>query len=105
MPKLLENLERSIDRRFSLYREMSKRAGANTRSFRSEVDQSCVRAALLNCLSCRNTNACTAWLELDEPGVPLFCSARDAFLKLAEGTGSSEHHVRSRDWPRSDPRL
>jgi hypothetical protein len=82
MPGLLDGLERSIDRRFALYRAMSARALEDGDGGADDIDPEIVRAALKACLACSRTRACAAWLALDHPDVPLFCRARAHFLEI-----------------------
>jgi hypothetical protein len=90
MPGLLDGLERSIDRRFALYRAMSAKALKDGDGGAEELDPEIVRSALKACLACSRTPACAAWLALDHPDVPLFCHARAHFLEIA-------YHARQSD--------
>jgi hypothetical protein len=83
MPGLLDGLERSIDRRFALYRAMSAKALQGCDGASKDLDPETVRSALKACLACSQTQACAAWLALDQPEVPLFCRARCHFLEIA----------------------
>ncbi|RVT86684.1 hypothetical protein DXV76_00935 [Rhodobacteraceae bacterium CCMM004] len=80
----LTAMDADIRRRFALYRRMSRHARVSLSDDALPACQNDLRAALLACARCRNLDCCTAWLDQDRPGVPLFCQARGNFLSLAD---------------------
>ncbi len=81
---MLAPLAARFDTRMSLRRRMMDNLSVRPSQEDALRMQTELRASLLTCASCRKIAACAAWLDQGHPGVPMFCAAREAFLRLEE---------------------
>lgn len=84
MPGRLAHLCEKFSQHRTLYHHMAANVGVDLDEAAAR-DPEDHRAAFLACARCGRTGACRAWLEQGHPDLPLFCNARDAFMRLDAG--------------------
>lgn len=100
MPGLLDHVRRDFDRRLAIRRKMMAHLGVSIAEADAEAHRADLRTTLLSCASCPNPAVCEAWIEGRQDGVPMFCSARSAFLRLEVVTSDQPDEL-----PRSLPHM
>lgn len=86
MSGLLQHLSDDFDRRIAVRRHMIAHLGIVLTDDDVAGNQADVRTTLLCCARCSNPEICEGWIRQNRAGTPMFCGARDAFLRLALAT-------------------
>lgn len=87
MSGLLNRMSEGFDRRMSARRHMLGHIGVSLSEEAALLAREDVRATLLACASCREPELCECWVAHRHEGLPVFCRARDSFLRLAALSG------------------
>jgi len=82
MSVLLDDVARDFGRRMALRRRMLGHMAISLTDSAALEHRADVRATLLGCGGCPSPDACARWVDDNCPGLPMFCGARDAFLRL-----------------------
>lgn len=82
MSGLLQHISDDFHGRMQVRRRMFGHLGLEFTDDESAVLRSDIRETLLSCASCGNPDVCRGWVSQNRPGMPVFCRARDAFLRL-----------------------
>ena len=98
MIDLLKPFEDQMDKRFTLYRRMCAHVGISSTETPPKAHKSYIRAALMSCTSCHETECCAGWLDLGHAGIPYVCRARSIFQEL-----STEGRDRADDTAQAPP--
>lgn len=80
----LSRLAQSFENRMKIRRGMLDHLGIDIGCDEAPALQAELRATLLGCARCTNTECCAFWVESARPGLPEFCRARAAFQVLQE---------------------
>lgn len=82
MSSLLQHIEKDFDRRMAVRRGMLAHLSLSFTDEQAEALRPEIRATLIACAACPNPEVCAGWVGHGHPGTPMFCRARDAFLRL-----------------------
>ncbi len=83
MASRLSHLLTKFDQRMKLRRRMMERLGVQPSAEQAPQVHAELKASLLACGSCQNTDVCEAWLDDHDTAEPLFCAARPALQTMA----------------------
>lgn len=87
MSDLLNRMSEGFDRRMAARRHMLDHIGVSLTEEATLLAREDVRATLLACATCRDPELCECWVAQRQDGLPVFCRARDSFLRLAALSG------------------
>jgi hypothetical protein len=82
MSGLLDSMSEDFTRRIAIRRRMMAHLGL------FPTDRDCttlrpeLRETLIACARCPNPDVCDGWIDQNRPGTPVFCRARETFLRL-----------------------
>ena len=82
MSGLLDAMSRDFSRRIEVRRKMMDHLGLCPTDTQVAAQRDDIRRTLIACAHCSNPEVCEGWVAQDRPGTPMFCRARDAFLRL-----------------------
>jgi hypothetical protein len=87
MSGLLDAMSRDFSRRIELRRRMMAHLGLRPTEGDCAAHRDEIRDTLLACSRCSDPAVCEGWVVQDRPGIPVFCRARDSFLRLEAALG------------------
>ncbi|ROU03588.1 DUF6455 family protein [Histidinibacterium lentulum] len=87
---MLQDVSQRVSHRFELRRRMMGRMGIAPDPDLAVALSREIRATVLACAECGNTDICAGWLDQGGRGLPVFCRARQAFADLARAAASAE---------------
>jgi hypothetical protein len=82
MSGLLNSMSRDFSRRIAVRRGMMAHLGLHPSDSDCETHRTAIRDTLIACTRCPNPEVCEAWIAQNRPGTPMFCRARETFLRL-----------------------
>ena len=82
MSGLLNALSRDFSRRIAVRRKMMGHLGLAPDDAQCLAHRDALRATLVACAHCPEPEVCAAWVAQGRPGTPMFCRARETFLRL-----------------------
>ena len=82
MSSLLQHLKDDFDRRMTLRRRMLSHLDIVVPDTMIVELRPEIRETLKACQSCGNPEICEGWIDQNRPGAPMFCRARECFLRL-----------------------
>lgn len=88
MSSLLTHLTDDFHSRMEARRGMLAHLGLEFTDREAETLRPDIRETLLSCARCGNPEICRGWISQKRPGTPMFCRARDAFLRLEAATAA-----------------
>lgn len=82
MSGLLNSMSEDFSRRIELRRRMMAHLGLFPTDGECTALRSEIRESLICCARCPNPDICDGWIAQNRPGTPMFCRARETFLRL-----------------------
>jgi hypothetical protein len=82
MSGLLNSMSNDFSRRIAVRRGMMAHLGLFPSDRDCETHRTAIRDTLIACTRCPNPEICEAWVAQNRPGTPMFCRAREPFLRL-----------------------
>ena len=82
MSGLLNSMSEDFSRRVALRRRMMGHLGLFPNDADCNRHRAEIRNTLIACSRCADPDICEAWIAQGRPGTPVFCRAREAFLRL-----------------------
>jgi hypothetical protein len=87
---LLDHITDDFQRRLAVRRRMLGHLGLDFTDDEARCLRDDLRQTLLACARCGNPDICEGWVSQNRPGMPMFCRARDAFLRLEAASAAPE---------------
>jgi hypothetical protein len=91
---LLQHITADFDRRLAVRRAMFAHLSIDIPEDRAAEVQADLRETLLACARCTNPGIPAGWVAQGRDGMPLFCHAREAFLRLEAMADSAPEPIR-----------
>ena len=82
MSGLLNGMSEDFSRRIAIRRGMMAHLGLFPTDSDCLTHRAAIRDTLIACTRCPNPDICEAWVAGSRPGTPMFCRARETFLRL-----------------------
>ncbi len=95
MSGLMQHISKDFEKRMTVRRGMLAHLGLAFTDEDAARLRPDIRETLIACSCCANPDTCRGWVRQKRPGTPMFCRARDAFLRLEAATGTVEKARRS----------
>lgn len=95
MSGLLDTLSRDFSHRLGVRRKMMAHLGLHPTDSEAFALREDLRATLLTCTRCPHPEVCEGWIGQKREGTPVFCQARDSFLRLEAALADAQPLRRS----------
>jgi len=82
MSGLLNTISEDFSRRIAVRRQMMGHLGLSPTDSQCLEHRAPLRDTLIACTRCPEPEVCAAWVAQNRPGTPVFCRARETFLRL-----------------------
>jgi hypothetical protein len=82
MSGLLNSMSEDFSRRIAVRRGMMAHLGLCPTDGECLTHRAAIRETLIACTRCPNPEICEGWVAQNRPGTPMFCRARETFLRL-----------------------
>ena len=82
MSGLLDSISRDFTHRLEVRRRMMAHLGLHLSDPQAVAHRDDLRKSLISCAKCPNPDVCEGWVAQNRPGTPMFCHARESFLRL-----------------------
>lgn len=82
MSGLLDSMSEDFSRRIVVRRHMMAHLGLSPTDSQCLEHRAPLRDTLIACTRCPEPEVCAAWVAQNRPGTPMFCRARETFLRL-----------------------
>jgi hypothetical protein len=82
MSGLLDSMSEDFSRRIVVRRQMMAHLGLSPTDSQCLEHRAPLRETLIACTHCPEPEVCAAWVAQRRPGTPMFCRARETFLRL-----------------------
>jgi len=82
MSGLLDSISTDFSRRIEVRRKMMGHLGLHPSDAQCVEHRAALRETLVSCTRCADPDVCCAWVAQNRPGAPMFCRARESFLRL-----------------------
>ena len=82
MSGLLNSMSEDFSHRIAVRRGMMAHLGLFPTDCDCQTHRTAIRDTLIACARCPNPDICAAWVAQNRPGTPMFCRARETFLRL-----------------------
>jgi hypothetical protein len=82
MSGLLNTISEDFSRRIAVRRQMMAHLGLAPTDSQCIEHRTPLRDTLVACTRCPEPEVCAAWVAQGRPGSPVFCRARETFLRL-----------------------
>jgi hypothetical protein len=82
MSGLLNSVSEDFSRRIQVRRRMMGHLGLAPSDAQCVEHRAALRDTLISCARCPEPEICAAWIAQNRPGTPMFCRARETFLRL-----------------------
>lgn len=82
MSGLLDGISEDFSRRIEVRRRMMAHLHLAPTDSQCAEHRAALRETLISCTRCPDPEVCAAWIAQNRPGTPMFCRARETFLRL-----------------------
>jgi hypothetical protein len=82
MSGLLDSMSEDFSRRIEVRRRMMEHLGLFPTDSQCAALRAELRDTLICCARCADPAVCAGWVAQNRPGMPMFCRARETFLRL-----------------------
>jgi hypothetical protein len=82
MSGLLDSMSEDFSRRIVVRRQMMAHLGLSLTESQCLEHRAPLRDTLIACARCPKPEVCAAWVAQNRSGTPMFCRARETFLRL-----------------------
>jgi hypothetical protein len=90
MSGLLDSVSKDFSHRIAVRRGMMAHLGIFPSDSDCRTHRAALRTTLVACTRCPNPALCESWVARHQPGLPLFCHARETFLHLEQALAPPE---------------